>query len=347
MSHAMSELDKVVPGAACMSSSKGKAKSKRIKRPMNAFMVWSSVERKRLAEKEPRLHNTELSKRLGHMWKAMTEKDKLPFREEADRLKTKLMEEHPDYKYRPRRRKFDVGNKNPFLGNVKAFPCQRKATEINFMSHKNIPTTQIEWIRTASDTPSYLYESSGYYYPYKHASCSNEPLQCIAGHKQHYSPFETSFCVHSAASYGLSYQYGLESTASNSTGESSAQINYGMKMYANANSSGCTDTVDQQYEDQSDKTIVFNSDVQPFCLETPPCSPYFVMPSPIVNTEKAPHKKAQEPCETETIRCSPIYSSLHEAQPEKLCFGSGNFSTDDKPAKINTQVRVVIPLLRV
>ena len=102
-------------------TSKGKGgKAKRIKRPMNAFMVWSSVERKRLAEREPRLHNTELSKRLGQMWKSMTEADKVPYRKEADKLKAKLMEEHPDYKYRPRRRKFDLASRNAFFGGLKS-----------------------------------------------------------------------------------------------------------------------------------------------------------------------------------------------------------------------------------
>ena len=116
-----------VSGSDCVGGSappgKGKGGRKNhIKRPMNAFMVWSSIERKKLAEREPKLHNTELSKRLGQMWKSMTEEDKKPFRVEADKLKSKLMEEHPDYKYRPRRRKFEIGAKGPtmFLSGLKA-----------------------------------------------------------------------------------------------------------------------------------------------------------------------------------------------------------------------------------
>jgi len=81
-----------------------KHKMNHIKRPMNAFMVWSQLERKKIIEVTPDKHNAEISKELGRRWKSLSEEEKQPYIQEAVKLKILHQQEYPDYKYRPKKK---------------------------------------------------------------------------------------------------------------------------------------------------------------------------------------------------------------------------------------------------
>ena len=80
-----------------------KHKLNHIKRPMNAFMVWSQLERRKIIEVTPEKNNAEISKELGRRWNLLSKEARQPYIDEADRLQILHQKEYPDYKYEPRK----------------------------------------------------------------------------------------------------------------------------------------------------------------------------------------------------------------------------------------------------
>ena len=71
---------------------------------MNAFMVYSQIERHKIIEHNPQAHNAEISKHLGKKWKSLSQVERNPFIQHAEKLRQLHMAEFPDYKYRPRKK---------------------------------------------------------------------------------------------------------------------------------------------------------------------------------------------------------------------------------------------------
>lgn len=135
-----------------------------VKRPMNAFMLWSKQKRREISKNDPTLHNAQISKLLGEEWKVLSRKDKLPFVEESQKLMVQHKIEHPNYRYRPRQNK---------LGKLKVYPSYSQPVLVN-------------------NKPDYRYESK---YPYSYPPTGVEmerdlpPYYSLgARHHSYYTP---------------------------------------------------------------------------------------------------------------------------------------------------------------
>ncbi|KAL5457042.1 hypothetical protein EMCRGX_G034277 [Ephydatia muelleri] len=99
-----------------------------IKRPMNAFMVWAQLERRKMTLEYPDMHNAEISRRLGKLWRLLTDAEKQPYVDESERLRVMHMKQYPDYKYRPRKRGTKKTCKQTANSSVAAGGCKPSTT---------------------------------------------------------------------------------------------------------------------------------------------------------------------------------------------------------------------------
>ena len=72
-----------------------KNKNGRVKRPMNAFMVWAREFRGRLAAAMPHATNSEISVTLGQVWASLAPDDKRKYYNIAERIKQKHRRDFP------------------------------------------------------------------------------------------------------------------------------------------------------------------------------------------------------------------------------------------------------------
>ncbi|XP_069001744.1 SOX domain-containing protein dichaete-like [Embiotoca jacksoni] len=86
-----------------------KNKTGRIKRPMNAFMVWAHIHRDALQKARPKSSMIDTSIQLGSEWSKLSEEQKRPYFEVAHKLKRMHEQQFPDYEYRPKRKSSTEG----------------------------------------------------------------------------------------------------------------------------------------------------------------------------------------------------------------------------------------------
>ncbi|XP_066199608.1 transcription factor SOX-30 isoform X1 [Saccopteryx leptura] len=130
-----------------------------VKRPMNAFMVWARIHRPALAKANPAANNAEISVQLGLEWNKLSEEQKKPYYDEAQKIKEKHREEFPGWVYQPRpgkRKRFPLSVSSVFSGTTQNITSTNSTTIYPYRSPTYsvvIPSLQNTIIHPVGEAP--------------------------------------------------------------------------------------------------------------------------------------------------------------------------------------------------
>jgi len=89
-------------------------------------MLWSSDTRILIRNNNPGISNSEVSVLLGKLWHDMSDKDKINYKNKAEKIRCSHKLKFPDYKYKPKQKKIKQNNENFKICKTKIIKYRKK-----------------------------------------------------------------------------------------------------------------------------------------------------------------------------------------------------------------------------
>lgn len=123
---------------------KSQNKKESIKRPMNAFILWSKIHRATLSMANPNASHCDISVQLGLEWNKLSEEQKEPYYTEAQRIKAEHRRKYPDWVYQPKKRPASRGppaipaTQISSLSTLRSNPYPEPVTSVRDIRHHSL-----------------------------------------------------------------------------------------------------------------------------------------------------------------------------------------------------------------
>eukprot|EP00794_Sanderia_malayensis_P005367 gene5367-6038_t len=119
----------------------GDTDENRVRRPMNAFMLWARKYRSFVAKEFSDASNSEISVKLGEIWNELSSEQQKPYFQKAETLKADHKQNHPNYVYQPRQTRFRQGKRPKIVSNQNTKKDCEEKRAVATISHRPMLTT--------------------------------------------------------------------------------------------------------------------------------------------------------------------------------------------------------------